>query len=432
MRAVDLIVKKRDGYELSADEINYFIDGYIKGEIPDYQVASFLMSVFYKGLSFDETYQLTLAMIKSGIKLDFSAIPSNKVDKHSTGGVGDKISLIVAPIAASCGCVIPMMSGRGLGHTGGTLDKLESIPGYRVFLDTDEVNKILNKNNFVMMGQTECMVPADKMLYALRDVTGTVESIPLITSSIMSKKIAEGTNSLVLDLKCGSGAFMKNIESARGLSRYIIGVAKRAGLGIKILITDMNEPIGQQIGNYNEVLECADLLRGVGDPVTMELSHRISGWMMVLSGKTKGIDEGIELSKEAVATGRAFEYFIENIRNQSGDIDFILNPKILYREEIDIISEQTGFLKSIDAYKMGLASMNIGSGRKTKDDTVDHYSGITILKSKGDFVRKGEPIFTLKYNRGDVDAAMKLCSDAVSFSDDPVERGSIIIEELGD
>lgn len=430
MRAVDYIIKKRNGEKLQEQDIKELIAGYVSGDIPDYQISAFLMAVFFQGLDFEETWQLTNAMIASGIRFDFPEIEGIKVDKHSTGGVGDKVSLLLAPIAAACGCKIPMMSGRGLGHTGGTLDKLESVPGYRVFLTEGEVRKILADDGYVMMGQTEDFVPADKRMYALRDVTGTVESIPLITSSIMSKKIAEGSNALVLDLKCGSGAFMKNIDDAKKLAEYIVGTAKAAGLKIKVVISDMDQPLGRTIGNYNELLESAAALQGNGDERLMELTYRLAGWMIVLSEKAATMEEAVDMAKKAVASGEAFKLFLQNIEHQGGDIDYVINPKKLYKYSKTIYAQKSGYIEEINSYDVGIASIYIGCGRRTKEDTIDHYAGIEVLKKVGDLVVKDEPIFTLFYNEGDIETAQKLLEKSIVISDNKPKKNEIIYEEI--
>lgn len=432
MRAVDLIVKKREGKRISEEEISFLMKGYASGGIPDYQISAFLMAAFLNGLDFEETYYLTQAMVRSGDQLRFDQIPGVKVDKHSTGGVGDKISLILAPIAAACGCKIPMMSGRGLGHTGGTLDKLESIPGYRVFLRKEEIERIIHAGSFVMMGQTENIVPADKLLYALRDVTGTVESIPLITSSIMSKKIAEGSEALVLDLKCGRGAFMKDLSEAQQLGEFILNVAKRMGLKMVVVISDMDEPLGRTVGNYVEVLESVEALQGGGEEQLMELTYRLSGWMLVLSGLAGSIEEAVKTAKNAVISGEAFRCFLENIRLQGGDPDFILNPKQKHRFTKEVASSSEGYLQAIDSYSVGLASMMIGCGRKTKEDPIDPYAGIVIHKRRGEWVRKGESLFSLFYNDADIGLAEKLLSDSVKIGEERIEDRPIVIKEMKD
>lgn len=431
MRAIDLIIKKRSGGILSYDELAFLINGYVSNQIPDYQISSLLMSIFFNGLNFNETADLTKIMIKSGKRLDFSSFDGIKTDKHSTGGVGDKLSLIIAPIAASCGCIIPMMSGRGLGHTGGTLDKFESIPGYNVFPSEESIMKIMKECSFVMMGQTDDVVPADKKLYALRDVTGTVESIPLITSSIMSKKIAEGSNALVIDLKCGNGAFMKDMKSALKLSNFMMGVAEASDVKMKVVISDMNVPIGKEVGNYNEVLESYDALCGNGDGRMMELVYRLAGWMVYLSGKSSSIEDAVGACRQSVADGKAVELFLKNIELQGGDADYILNPRVRYAKTAEVKAVRDGFIESINAYDTGIASMYIGCGRRTKESPIDHYAGITVEKKIGEYVKEGDVIFTIRYNDGEIEEALSCCRESVKITDSGCEIKSLILEELG-
>lgn len=430
MRTVDCIIKKRNGEKLSKADIDELIVGYVNGIIPDYQISAFLMATFFQGLDFEETWLLTNAMISSGKHFDFPEIPGIKVDKHSTGGVGDKVSLLLAPIAAACGCKIPMMSGRGLGHTGGTLDKLESVPGYRVFLDEKEVRNILSTDGYVMMGQTEDFVPADKKMYALRDVTGTVESVPLITSSIMSKKIAEGSNALVLDLKCGNGAFMKDIASAKKLAEYIIGTAMAAGLKIRVVISDMNQPLGRTIGNYNELLESAAALQGKGEERLMELTYRLAAWMILLSENATTFDDALSMAKNAVDSGEAFKLFLLNIEHQGGDVDYILSPKVLYKYTKTVCAKKSGYITEINSYDVGIASIYIGCGRRTKEDSIDYYAGIEVLKNVGDKVEIGDPIFEVQYNKGDIESACELLENTIVISDTKIDVSKIILEEI--
>lgn len=430
MRTVDCIIKKRNGEKLSKADIDELIVGYVNGIIPDYQISAFLMATFFQGLDFEETWLLTNAMISSGKHFDFPEISGIKVDKHSTGGVGDKVSLLLAPIAAACGCKIPMMSGRGLGHTGGTLDKLESVPGYRVFLDEKEVRNILSTDGYVMMGQTEDFVPADKKMYALRDVTGTVESVPLITSSIMSKKIAEGSNALVLDLKCGNGAFMKDIASAKKLAEYIIGTAKAAGLKIRVVISDMNQPLGRTIGNYNELLESAAALQGKGEERLMELTYRLAAWMILLSENATTFDDALSMAKNAVDSGEAFKLFLLNIEHQGGDVDYILSPKVLYKYTKTVCAKKSGYITEINSYDVGIASIYIGCGRRTKEDSIDYYAGIEVLKNVGDKVEIGDPIFEVQYNKGDIESACELLENTIVISDTKIDVSKIILEEI--
>ncbi len=425
MRAVDIIYKKRNKNPLSFEEIDFFVKGFVEGDIPDYQTAAFLMTVFFNGLSDDETTYLTKAMISSGKTLRLSEVDGVKVDKHSTGGVGDKLSLIIAPLVASCGLNIPTMCGRGLGHTGGTLDKLESIEGYDVFPDEKKVIEILKKCRFVFMGQTDDIVPADKKLYALRDVTATVESIPLIAASIMSKKIAEGTDCLVMDVKRGKGAFMKDEENARKLADSIINIGQKLNKKVSALITDMDEPLGKTIGNAVEVREAIEILRDckISDDFNVqeefrlskdviEISFKISEEMLVISGKTKDNKDAREMLKDALNSGRAYKLFLENVKLQGGNINSL---DVIYSEKSEkIIAKKSGRIKSIDAYEFGVASTLLGCGRKKVTDSIDHSAGIVFSKKSGDLVKEGEEIATLFFNDcEEFEKTKKMCEEAI-------------------
>jgi pyrimidine-nucleoside phosphorylase len=402
MRAYDVIAKKRDGKALDADEIRFLVHGYSRGEIPDYQVSAWLMAAFLNGLNEEETLYLTEAMLSSGKTLDLSAIDKPKVDKHSTGGVGDKISLILAPAAAACGVAVPMTSGRGLGFTGGTLDKLESIPGYRVNLREREVLANLERIGFAMTGQTEDIAPADKKLYALRDVTATVESIPLITSSIMSKKLAEGVDGIVLDVKFGSGAFMKTKERALGLAEAISSVATRMGKKAVCVLTSMNQPLGRSVGNSLEVAESIECLRGRGEPDILELTRVLGGRMLVIAGLARDPGEGEKRIHEAIRSGEALERFRASVKAQGGDPAAVDEPARLpmATRTLDVPSLRGGYVTSIDAEALGTAALFLGAGRFRKEDSIDHSSGMTVHKKIGDPVGEGEPLVTLHYNDG--------------------------------
>ncbi len=429
MRVLDLIIKKRDGFSLTDEELEFLINGYVKGEVPDYQISAFLMAVFYNDLSFDELYSLTKLMVNSGDLLDFSYIDKIKVDKHSTGGVGDKVSLIVAPIVAACGGCVPMMSGRGLGHTGGTLDKLESIPGYQVFHHSQKIKQIINECGYVMMGQTENIVVADKKLYSLRDVTGTVESIPLITSSILSKKIAEGSDALLLDLKCGKGAFMKSLADARSLADRLSRIYKMFNKNIKIKITDMDSPLGCAVGNSNEVIESIEILKGKYVRRLSELSFSIAADMIVLSQIESDYDSAYKLAVKSVESGAALECFERNVKLQGGDLNgFYENMKTKFN--IEIKSRNSGYIKTLDAYKIGIASMLIGCGRKTVDDRIDHHAGISVNVNVGDYVKEGDVLFTLQSNIPDNGTAVDMLYRSLEYSENAVESPKIIIEEV--
>ncbi len=404
MLFVELIRKKRDGHQLTREEIEAIVAGYTRGDFPDYQVSAFLMASLIRGLSREETAALTQAMLHSGEILDFSELPGVKVDKHSTGGVGDKTSLLLSPIAAAGGLYVPMISGRGLGHTGGTLDKLEAIPGFSVNVSLQQFRNILRKIGCAMIGQTAEIAPADKKLYSLRDVTGTVESPFLICASIMSKKLAEGIDALVLDVKTGSGAFMKNPRDAEFLAELMVETGQRMGKKVVALLTDMDQPLGRYIGNALEVEECIQLLRGEvnGNQDLVELTHELAAWMFYLGGKCSNIADGKRLSEDLLTNGKALAKFRELVKAQGGDpkvcSDTLLLPKA--RFVVDIAAEEDGFVHSIQSEQMGYASLVLGGGRLRKEDSVDPAVGIVLHKKVGDTVRRGDPICSVHYNDG--------------------------------
>ncbi len=397
MNTVEIIRKKRDRIKLTAEEIEYMISSYTKNKIPDYQFSSFLMAAFLNGMDKEETSALTKAMLYSGKVIDLKSIPGVKIDKHSTGGVGDKTSLILAPIAAAAGINVPMISGRGLGHSGGTLDKLESIPGFRTDLNLSEYKKVIKKCGAVLIGQTKDIAPADKLIYSLRDVTATVESIPLITASIMSKKLAEGIDGLVLDVKTGSGAFMKNLEDAEALAQSLIDTAKSFGKKVIAFITDMNQPLGNYIGNWLEVYESIKVLQGEAKGDLLELSKTLSGAMIFLGGKASSIEEGKNISQELIDNGKAIEKFLEIVKLQSGNVKVIENPEKYPKAKVidKVFSKEEGFLKSVNNFEIGMAALELGAGRKTKEDKIDFKAGIIFKKKIDDFVKKGEIIAEL-------------------------------------
>ena len=392
MNTVELIRKKRDGKSLDESEINFLISSYTKNRIPDYQFSAFLMAAFLNGMNKDETSSLTKAMLYSGKVIDLKSIPGVKIDKHSTGGVGDKTSLILAPIAAAAGINVPMISGRGLGHSGGTLDKLESIPGFRTDLNLVEYKKVIKKCGAVLIGQTKDIAPADKLIYSLRDVTATVESIPLITASIMSKKLAEGIDGLVLDVKTGSGAFMKNLEDAEALAQSLINTAKSFGKKVIAFITDMNQPLGNYIGNWLEIYESIKVLQGEAKGDLLELSKTLSGAMIFLGGKASSIDEGKEISQSLIDNGKAFEKFLEIVKLQGGNTKLIESPEKYPKAKVieKVLSKEDGYLKSVNNFEIGMAALELGAGRKTKEDKIDFKAGIIFKKKIADFVKKGE------------------------------------------
>ncbi|MBW7888894.1 MAG: thymidine phosphorylase [Bacteroidetes bacterium] len=394
MTANEIIRKKREGNSLTSEEMQFLLLGYVNGEIPDYQISAFLMAVFFRGMNTEETVEFTRLMLHSGVVVDLSAISGKKVDKHSTGGVGDKISLPLAPIVAACGVPVPMISGRGLGHTGGTLDKLEAIPGFDVNLTIDEYKKVIAETGLVMIGQTKEIAPADKKMYALRDVTSTVECIPLIAGSIMSKKLAEGIDALVLDIKTGRGAFMQSYERSLELAQTLVSIGNKFGKETVGFITDMNQPLGYAIGNWLETKESIDCLRGEHIPDVMELTYVLGGAMVMLGGKADSIEEGIDRCKEVVETGRAFNKFVELVKAQGGDSKFLLHPEkyppAKYSEIIS--SREDGFISEIDSLELGLSGITLGAGRTKVDDVIDPKAGILLKKKIGDKVKKGEQI----------------------------------------
>jgi len=400
MRIVDLIRRKRDGHELTRDEIQFIVRGYTEAHFPDYQMSAWLMAVLLRGMTGQEIATLTEAMLHSGVTLDWSDLPGKKVDKHSTGGVGDKTSLILAPIVAAGGLLVPMISGRGLGHTGGTLDKLEAIPGFKVNLAPDRMRDVLAKCGMVLVGQTEKIVPADKKMYALRDVTGTVESPALICASIMSKKIAEGIDALVLDVKTGSGAFMKKEADAVLLAKLMVETGVRIGKRMVALITDMDQPLGLYVGNALEVIECVEVLKGGGPADLRDLSIELSAWMFYLGTKTVSVDEGRKLAQQTIANGSAFEKFCEVTRLQGGNADALRDTSKLptARDRREIHSPTTGYVQTIQCEQIGVASLVLGGGREKKEDSIDPAVGIVLHKKVGDAVAANEPICTLYYN----------------------------------
>jgi pyrimidine-nucleoside phosphorylase len=400
MRAVDLIRKKRDSGEHSREEIDFLVSGYTRGDIPDYQMAAWLMAVWIRGMSRSELAALTEAMLYSGEVLNFSDIPGKKVDKHSTGGVGDKTSLILAPIVAAGGPTVPMISGRGLGHTGGTLDKLESIPGFNVNLSLDEFRRVLKECGMGLIGQTAQIAPADKKIYALRDATSTVENIGLICASIMSKKLAEGIDALVLDVKAGSGAFMKREEDAVRLAEVMVETGKRMGKRVVALITDMDQPLGRAAGHSSEVIECIDVLNGHGPADLRELSIELSAWMFYLGERSKSVEEGRRLAETMIAGGQAKEKLKQGIKLQGGDERVVDEPHRLpqARFHVDVPSENSGYVTGTNCEQFGIALAMLGGGREKKEDAIDHGVGLEFRKRIGDRVEKGEPLATIHYN----------------------------------
>jgi pyrimidine-nucleoside phosphorylase len=399
LRAVDIIQKKRDGGALSPEEIAFFIDGYTVGRVPDYQASALAMAVFFRGMTAEETLSLTRSMMRTGEVLDLSDLPGPRVDKHSTGGVGDKTSLVLAPLAAACGVYVPMISGRGLGHTGGTLDKLESIPGFRVGLSLDEFRSDLRRTGMAFIGQTPQIAPADRKLYALRDVTATVESRPLIAASIMSKKMAEGIDALVLDVKTGDGAFMKTFEDSRALAQAMVDIGRGMGKKIAALITDMDQPLGHSVGNSLEVAECIETLKGRGPRDLEELSVELAAWMLHLPGG-EPLDAARALVRKALASGEGLRKFREVVEQQGGDPAVCEDAGLLPRADrtVEVRSEAAGCVTRIACEAIGHAAMVLGAGRETVDSAIDPAVGIVLHKKVGETASAGEPLATLHVN----------------------------------
>ncbi|HGF7253943.1 TPA: pyrimidine-nucleoside phosphorylase [Enterococcus faecium] len=410
MRMVDLIEKKRDGNELSKEEIEYIVTNYTNGKIPDYQVSALLMAIFYQDMTNEEITNLTLAIANSGDVIDLSSLEGIKVDKHSTGGVGDTTTLILAPLVASVGVTVAKMSGRGLGYTGGTLDKLEAIPGFQIELSDEAFVRIVNESKVAVIGQSGNLAPADKKLYALRDVTATVDSLPLIASSIMSKKIAAGADAIVLDVTTGDGAFMKNIEDARRLAKTMTNIGKLANRETVAVISDMSEPLGEAIGNSLEVVEAIETLQGNGPEDLVEMCYALGSQMVVLAGKAKTIDEARTLFQEALESGKALAKFKEMIQNQGGDPTIVEKPEriLTARYTMELPAKQSGVVSKIVANELGIAAMMLGAGRKTKEDDIDHAVGLKLHKKIGDTVTKGESLLTIYSNDEEISSVIEL------------------------
>lgn len=427
--AVELIAIKRDGGVLTADQIAWLIEGYTHDRVTDYQMSAMAMAIYLNGLNSDELAAWTSAMLHSGDVLDLSDIPAAKVDKHSTGGVGDKISIPLAPLVASCGVAVPMMSGRGLGHTGGTLDKLESIPGFTTALDADRFREILREHGLVLAGQSETMVPADRKLYALRDATATVASLPLIASSIMSKKLAEGLDGLVLDVKTGSGAFMQQLERSRELARTMVDIGNTAGVRTTALITSMEQPLGREVGNASEMRESIAVLQGGGPEDIVELTLALGEVMLELGG----VVGGRERLSEALADGSALQKLIDVTVAHGGDPDTIRNPELLPMadHEATVRAERAGYVSRCDALTIGMAATRLGAGRERKEDSVDPGVGITIQARIGDRVDSGDALATVRYSDPDRWEAQKASlAGAWEIVDQPVETPRLIIERI--
>jgi len=433
MRAVDIISSKRDGRTLTREEIRFFVDGVTAGTFPDYQASALLMAILLRGMTAEETASLTDAMVHSGVRVDLRDIPGVKVDKHSTGGVGDKTSLVLAPLAAACGVPVPMMSGRGLGHTGGTLDKLEAIPGFRVNLSLDEMKAALAKIGCAMIGQTSQIAPADKKLYALRDVTATVESIPLISASIMSKKIAEGIDALVLDVKTGSGAFMKTEADSRRLAESLVAIGNASGVKTEAIITAMESPLGHAVGNALEVIECIEVLKGGGPQDLIDVSVELTARMLVLGRVAENLPAATQQVQRAIASGAGLERFRQIIEMQGGDPkvvdDYQRMPSVADRHTV--AASRGGFVTAVNAELVGRASVALGAGRDRVEDPVDPAVGIMVAAKPGDAVRAGAPVLELHYrDRNRLEAAIRLTSHAITIGDEPPAPGRLIVGEV--
>jgi pyrimidine-nucleoside phosphorylase len=433
MRAVDIIRKKRDGHDLDPLEIGFMVDGIASGHVADYQWSALLMAILWQGMSEEETAALTDAMMRSGSVVDLSATPGLKVDKHSTGGVGDKTSLILAPVAAAAGIPVPMVSGRGLGHTGGTLDKLESIPGFRVDLDLARYKAVLDACGLVLIGQTAEIAPADKRLYALRDATATVESIPLISASIMSKKLAEGIDGLVLDVKTGNGAFMERLEDSRLLAETMCAIGRDLGKRMRALITRMDQPLGRAVGNAVEVAECVDCLKGGGPPDLLDVSLELAAEMVVMGDRAKSLDEARAVCRQTIANGSALDRFRRVVEAQGGDPRAVDDPGRLPQpaSRVKIPAFRAGFVSMLAARPVGHATMLLGAGRARVDSAIDPAVGVILHKKVGDRVEVGEPLCTVLINEtAQRDAAIAMIRDAYLIGDVPSSPPDLIVERL--
>ncbi|QKS71027.1 pyrimidine-nucleoside phosphorylase [Paenalkalicoccus suaedae] len=430
MRMVDLIEKKRNGLAHTKEEIDFIINGYSTGTIPDYQVSAWAMAIYFQGMTQDERANLTEAMVHSGDTIDLSAIEGIKVDKHSTGGVGDTTTLILAPLVAAIGVPVAKMSGRGLGHTGGTIDKLEAIPGFSVEITNDTFIDLVNRNKAAVIGQTQNLTPADKKLYGLRDVTATVNSIPLIASSIMSKKLAAGADAIVLDVKTGAGAFMKELDDSKELARAMVDIGNNLGRRTSAIISDMSQPLGRMIGNALEVKEAIDTLNGRGPEDLTELCLQLGSHMAVLAEKAATLDEGRKLLEEAIQSGKALEQFKVFIEAQNGDASVVDHPETLptASNKIDVKATKSGYVASIVADQIGTAAMLLGAGRQTTDSVIDLAVGIELTKKIGDYVEAGEPIAILHANEAGVEEATKKILDSYEITDEKVKEPTLIYD----
>lgn len=433
MRMVDLIKKKRDGKTLTKEEIDFIVDGYTSEDITDYQMSAFLMSVYFQDMTDEEITWLTTAMSQSGDVIDLSDIEGIKVDKHSTGGVGDTTTIVLAPLVASVGASVAKMSGRGLGHTGGTIDKLEAIPGFQVEIPNDQFTKLVNESHVAVTGQSGNLAPADKKIYALRDVTATVDSIPLIASSIMSKKIASGADAIVLDVTTGDGAFMKNLDDAERLAHTMVRIGHLANRQTMAIISDMSQPLGNAIGNSNEIIEAIDSLKGNGPEDLMEMVYVLGSQMVVLAKKADTLEEARNMLEESINSGAAVDKFKEMIRNQGGDDSIVDHPELLPHAKytIEVPAKKSGVVSKIVADQIGVAAMMLGAGRRTKEESIDYAVGLYLNKKVGDEVVEGESLVTIQANREDVKDVMTVIYDNIEIGEsgeEPVLIHKIITE----
>lgn len=432
-RACDVIVQKRNGNSNNCNEIEYMIRGCTDGSIPDYQTTAWLMACFLNGLDADETLCLTRAMLHSGDLYDLSDVPGPKIDKHSTGGVGDKVSLVLAPAVAACGVYVPMTSGRGLGFTGGTLDKLESIPGFQVHLSPERFTEVLKQVGFVMSGQTDRLAPADRKLYAMRDVTGTVESIPLITASILSKKFAEGAEAVVMDVKSGSGAFMKTIEQSRELAASLMDIGRKMARLVTCVLSNMDQPLGRAVGNTLEVVESVECLRGNGPEDVRELVLELGAGMLVAAGCSEDMESGRSRVARKLENGDALQRFIHSVEEQGGDTGCIEDTSRLpsASHSVSLNAERSGYIQSVDAGSIGRCAMLLGAGRSSMEEAIDHAAGVTVHRKVGEQVSEGEILFTLHYNRvQELEEAVSSARSACTIGDTPPAEFTLIHDVL--
>jgi len=433
MRVYDLILKKRNGSTLSKEEIDYLISGYVNGDIPDYQIAALAMAIYFQGMNEEETLHLTMAMMHSGDLIDLKEIPGTKVDKHSTGGVGDTTTLVLAPLVAAAGAPVAKLSGRGLGHTGGTLDKLESIPGFKTEMSVNDLIRAVKQIGVAVAGQTGNLVPADKLLYALRDVTATVDNKSLIAGSIMSKKLAAGADALVLDVKAGDGAFLKTREEAFALAELMVSIGNGAGRKTVALVTNMDQPLGRAVGNALEVKEAILTLRGEGPPDLEELCLQLGGWMLTLAGRSADHEEGREHLKTLISNGSAIEKFKEMIRNQQGNDQVVEHLDLLPStdHEVAVVTAARGYISNLKAETIGLAAMNLGAGRERKDSIIDPAVGIILEKKVGDQVFPGDPLAKVFFNSQTSDQQItdlkQMIADAFSFQEEKIKKDQLIL-----